>query len=471
MVIRTAETSDALRINGNGGDDTIDASALPNAVRLTADGGAGNDTLLGSHGSDLVLGGAGNDLAFLGDGDDTFVWNAGDGSDRIEGMAGTDTLNFNGSIVGENIAVSANGPQVRLTDDVGNVTMNLDGIEQAALSPLGGADSVVVNDLTGTALAHLKVTNIVDGQPDSVTVNGSNNADAIAIAGDLANGITITGLAADVRVAGEIGLADGLRINGNGGSDHIDAALDTPMILSADGGAQQDIITINRTSPDGVARVLPSSGDDTVNLGANGLGIANVSFNATQRLGALNIGTGGAAFVTPGGATVLTVTSLDVTGSGVLDLANNALVVDYSGGSPIGRVQSLLKSGYNAGAWNGRGINSSLSNASTFALGYGEASDVAPGGTFAGQNVDATSVVVKFTRYGDANLDGAVNGADFAHLAGNFGRTGRLWIDGDFNYDQSVNGADFALLGGNFGKSAPPAQASVFGSLSRRRRR
>jgi glucose/arabinose dehydrogenase len=62
---------------------------------------------------------------------------------------------------------------------------------------------------------------------------------------------------------------------------------------------------------------------------------------------------------------------------------------------------------------------------------------------------------------GDANLDGSVNGSDFALLAGNFGRTGRAWGEGDFNDDGSVNGTDFALLAGNFGRNLAGAGASV----------
>jgi hypothetical protein len=56
-------------------------------------------------------------------------------------------------------------------------------------------------------------------------------------------------------------------------------------------------------------------------------------------------------------------------------------------------------------------------------------------------------------RPGDANFDSAINGSDFALLAGNFGRAGdRTWRQGDFNGDQAVNGTDFALLAGNFGR-------------------
>jgi len=46
-----------------------------------------------------------------------------------------------------------------------------------------------------------------------------------------------------------------------------------------------------------------------------------------------------------------------------------------------------------------------------------------------------------------------VDGADFATLAGNFGKTGTYWGSGDFNFDESTNGSDFARLAGNFGRT------------------
>ena len=45
----------------------------------------------------------------MGAGDDTFVWNPGDGSDIVEGQAGTDTMQFNGANIAEKIDISANG--------------------------------------------------------------------------------------------------------------------------------------------------------------------------------------------------------------------------------------------------------------------------------------------------------------------------------------------------------------------------
>ena len=116
VTIANAEAGDQLVINGLGGNDTIDASAIKaGQVQLTLNGGDGDDIINGSAGDDLVNGGRGNDMALLGAGNDTFVWNPGDGSDMVEGQAGTDTLQFNGANVNENIDISANGSRVRFS--------------------------------------------------------------------------------------------------------------------------------------------------------------------------------------------------------------------------------------------------------------------------------------------------------------------------------------------------------------------
>jgi hypothetical protein len=133
-----------------------------------------------------------------------------------------------------------------------------------------------------------------------------------------------------------------------------------------------------------------------------------------------------------------------------LDLADNDMIVDYTGASPIDSIRSMLFTGRNGGAWNGGGIVTSLGNASTFALGFGEASSLFPGGRFAGGTVDSSAVVVKFTFYGDANLDGQVNVADLGMLASNWQRAGRNWSDGDFDYSSSVDVADLGLLASNW---------------------
>src|SRR5262249_646173 len=112
VVIDHADSTDGLTVNGNGGDDTINASALTaGIIALNIDGGEGNDTIIGSqapdrifggNGNDIVTGGRGDDVAFLCAGDDAFIWNPGDGDDIVEGQAGSDRLDFFGSNASEN---------------------------------------------------------------------------------------------------------------------------------------------------------------------------------------------------------------------------------------------------------------------------------------------------------------------------------------------------------------------------------
>jgi hypothetical protein len=68
-------------------------------------------------------------------------------------------------------------------------------------------------------------------------------------------------------------------------------------------------------------------------------------------------------------------------------------------------------------------------------------------------DVDALVRQVFQSQYGDANLDGAVNAADFVVLSNHFGKTGG-WATADFNGDNLINAADFVILSNNFGYGA-----------------
>ena len=120
-------------------------------------GGLGADTLFGSEGGDFILGGDGNDTAFMGAGDDIFTWNPGDDNDVLEGQAGTDTMDFNGADVAENITISPNGGRIIFFRDVASVGMDLDDVERIIFNALGGVDTVVVGDLSGTDVTQVIV--------------------------------------------------------------------------------------------------------------------------------------------------------------------------------------------------------------------------------------------------------------------------------------------------------------------------
>ena len=220
-----------------GGNDTLDASNFPaNLIGLSLNGGAGDDTILGSHGDDLVIGGPGNDVVQLGDGSDTFVWNAGDGSDTVDGQGGSDRMVFNGSDDSEMFGISANGSRVRLTRDIGGVTMDLNGVETMDVNALGGSDTITVNDTSATDLTtvNLNLDNsagVGDGQADSVIVNGTAGDDTIQIL-PFGNGtrIAVLGLFPRVNIVGAEGTNDHLTVNALGGNDTVDAS-DLPANL------------------------------------------------------------------------------------------------------------------------------------------------------------------------------------------------------------------------------------------------
>jgi Ca2+-binding RTX toxin-like protein len=240
VAIQHQEPNDALAVNGLGGNDAISAAALAaQAITLTLDGGAGDDTiaggqgietLLGSEGNDSIDGNGGNDVAFMGDGEDTFVWDPGDGSDVVEGQDGFDTMLFNGANASEQVDLSANGDRLKFFRTQGSITMDTAGVERVDFNALGGADLVTVNDLTGTDVHSVNVDlagtlggATGDGQPDRVVVNATNNDDTIKVSGD-ATEVTAKGLAPLVSIFHPEAANDRLEINTLAGTDTVDSA-------------------------------------------------------------------------------------------------------------------------------------------------------------------------------------------------------------------------------------------------------
>jgi len=276
------DATDTLAINAGAGNDAINAAALgAGIIGLTVDGGAGNDTIIGSQGADFLLGGdgndtvtggQGNDVAFLGAGNDTFIWNPGDGSDTVEGQDGTDTLVFNGANIAETMDISANGQRVRLSRNVGNVVMDLDGVEHIQLAAAGGPDTITVNDLSGTDVTQVALdlsapagSGQGDGAADTVTDNATAGDDNIKVVSS-GSSILVNGLQAQLSIKGAEGGLDALTVNGLAGNDVIDASkLAAGQVnLTVNGGAGDDKI-IGSAGND---TVIGGQGTDTAMLGA-----------------------------------------------------------------------------------------------------------------------------------------------------------------------------------------------------------
>jgi fibronectin-binding autotransporter adhesin len=227
-------------------------------------------------------------------------------------------------------------------------------------------------------------------------------------------------------------------------------------------------ITVNQTINPSMLN-LPVSGTSTF----ASVGALTINPGATLKL----TSTGGTAtnphavlspnsltFNTGGGSTYTG--TLDI-GTQDLDLVN----------TDVGTVTKYVASGYNltGGAnWSGPGIGSSaaasdshhltavgvISNSVNGNQLYGSGS--VTGQLFDGSNPGPFDVLVKYTYYGDANLDGKVDGSDYSLIDAGYASHGSLsgWYNGDFNYDGQIDGSDYALIDNAFNNQGSPQVAS-----------
>jgi Ca2+-binding RTX toxin-like protein len=249
ITLNNLDSSDVLNVIstfGNVPGQVIMASGLTTSLHFT--GGNGADTVFSGSGDDFIDTNQGNDIVLMGAGNDVFQWDPGDGSDTVDGQAGFDTLRFNGSNIGEQIDILADGTHAELTRNVAAIDMHLNSMERIELRALGGADNIHVHDMTGSGVKEVAIdlsafTGDGDLALDKVTVDGTAGNDHMTIASN--NGVvTMTGLPAQVTVShGE--LDDEITVNGGDGNDTIDASgvqSGNPH-MTLDGGAGNDTIT------------------------------------------------------------------------------------------------------------------------------------------------------------------------------------------------------------------------------------
>ena len=308
---------------------------------------------------------------------------------------------------------------------------------------VGGASNGSLN-VQGGGSASAKETFVGDGATGvgSVTVSGAGssftNSAAIAV-GYFGHGTMLISGGATVTnpegyVASQMGSVGNVLVQGAGSAwnntDTLDIAPGGSGSLTVQAGGAVNVTHTLKVWPGGRVDYLGGS--------------VNTS--------TLDMSGGGLFVLGPGADKVLRVKvlAIDSAGGSRLDLADNALIVDYDGPSPASSIRNLLIAGRNGGAWTGNGVTSSSAAAtpSTRALGY--ADNAALGLTsFSGQSVDSTCVLVKYTYPGDANLDGQVDISDLGVLATRW-QTSGFWTNGDFDYNGFVDISDLGLLASNW---------------------
>lgn len=170
-----------------------------------------------------------------------------------------------------------------------------------------------------------------------------------------------------------------------------------------------------------------------------------LQMQTSQQFGKLRVD-GGRASVDTGHDKVLVTRGLELLNGGQLDLGDNDMVVFYSGKTPLATIRQYASSGTLLAS---AGSDSSVSPfPRTLAVWDNNTTQLS---VFDGVSLpDFNEILIKYTYFGDANLDGMVTPLDYAIVDGNVG-LGNSWVTGDLNGDGVVNPGDYAQIDGNIG--------------------
>ena len=146
-------------IRGGEGDDVIIGGAANDALsgeegNDLVDGGAGNDLIRGHRGRDLLLGGAGDDILDGGldddevrGGDGNDIVKGGQGDDRLDGGTGTDIAEYTGSYADYRITRTDKGIWVADTKSGRDGTDFVAGIEKLNFGDVSAIDLTLPNPM------------------------------------------------------------------------------------------------------------------------------------------------------------------------------------------------------------------------------------------------------------------------------------------------------------------------------------
>jgi autotransporter-associated beta strand protein len=378
----------------------------------------------------------------------TYTYSIGSATqvDLLEDGPITSTTPFTGqwnSSGGGNWGIGSNWSSIAIPDGAGATAsfLNSPGLTSAGSVNLDSNRSVghlVFDSSSSYTIAAgggvLTIDNSGNGSTGvpSITVNSGNHfiAAPVTLA---AGGVTIT-------TAASSGLTITGNINGSGGLTK--AGLGTLTLSGID-------------SYSGTTNV--SAG--TLDIAATGeVGLPAVSIASSANLTLLPA-------ANQSNHCVLVTSSLTFAGTmispqGVLDVTGNDLLI--SGGNYTAINDAVI-----SGLTTGMGIISSTAAAdathlTTLAVIQNNQSGSVLFGSGIGQRLfdglapGPSDVLVKFTYFGDANLDGQVNSTDYTMIDNGFVNQLTGWINGDFNYDGIVNGSDYTLIDNAFNTQGAP---------------
>lgn len=262
--------SPALNIEGEEGNDDLDASALTSAVTLV--GGTGDDTLTGGTADDRLNGQAGNDVVSGQTGNDSLLGGAGrdrldggDGNDRLLAQGNCDTLIGSGGSdllsggIGTDRLSASGDVDMTLTDGqliIGGDTQTLLAVNRASLAGGPAANALDASGFTGPTT--------LSGAAGNDTLTGSTTADVITLLKEVVDddqtltdsSLTTGDGVTEIDVLANI---DRARLAGGATGNRLDAsAFSGPATLRGSGG---DDTLIGSEQAD---RILGGTGSDQI---------------------------------------------------------------------------------------------------------------------------------------------------------------------------------------------------------------
>jgi autotransporter-associated beta strand protein len=440
LQIQGAITATAVGLTLNGTGITTNG-ALENVAGNNTYSGLitlGSNSTIGSDAGTLTLSNTGT---ITGSGDNLTLTGSGNGALASVIGTGTGTLTKSGSgtwtLTGANTytgatSVSAGALNIQSAGalaDTSSVTVS----GGAALQLQGGISTTnpVGLTLNGTGIAtNGALENVSGNNTYSGLITLGSNSTIGSDAGTLTLGNTGT----------ITGSGDNLTLTGSGNGTLASVIGTNTGTLTKSGSGIWTLTGANTFT-----------GGTVVNAGTLVVGVKGALSDSSVSItgGTLQLGTG---------TGLAQMTSLSITGNGVLDVNDDHVIITYGSSDPISTIAGYIKSGYNGGGWNGTGIISTAARTPTdglyYGVGFADGIDGIVSGLSSGQ------IEVMYTLLGDANLDGVVNGEDFTILASNFNQPVTRWDQGDFNYDGTVNGEDFTLLAANFNQETSGAASA-----------
>ncbi len=152
--------------------------------------------------------------------------------------------------------------------------------------------------------------------------------------------------------------------------------------------------------------------------------------------------------------------------SGTVDVTNNDMIVRNGSVADVSDMARAAQTGNPNLLFGAAGLTSANAAADAggllrYAVGVikNDIDGVALYDTFDGQAVGLTDVLVKFTYFGDADLNGIVDDSDFFLVNNGYGNTLTGWINGDFDYSGTIDDTDFFLINNGYGAQGPALRA------------